>query len=105
MLAARFFPFETATKRGVQPAYCDTFDKVLVTNGIVLKWVSLQLGHGSLTVTEQHYASYMAMDGYQNPWMVPEGGLPSDLFERLDRWSLIAGTTRALIGTKNKKDQ
>jgi len=49
-------------------------------------------------VTEQHYAAYMAMDGYRNPWMVPDGGLPSDLFEMLDEWSLSAEMERALTG-------
>jgi hypothetical protein len=41
----------------------------------VLRWISLQLGHGSLSVTERHYASYTLSDGYQNPWIVPAGCL------------------------------
>jgi integrase len=70
----------------------DTYASTLVTHGIVLKWISLQLGHASIAVTERHYAAYMAMDGYRNPWMVPEGCLPPDLFVSLDRF---AGTKRA----------
>ena len=34
------------------------------------------------------------------PWMVPEGGRPSDLFAQLDLWPREAGTKRASTGTK-----
>lgn len=37
-------------------------------------------------ITERHYARWMAQDGYRNPWLVPEGQLPTDLFSTLDRW-------------------
>jgi len=50
----------------------------------VLRWISLQLGHDSLSVTERHYASYMLIDGYQNSWIVHDGCLPSDLFAAFD---------------------
>jgi len=63
----------------------DTYASTLITHGIVLRWISLQLGHGSLAVTERHYASYMLSEGYQNPWVVPKGSLPSDLFAVLDK--------------------
>jgi integrase len=63
----------------------DTYASTLITHGIVLRWISLQLGHGSLSVTERHYASYMLTEGYQNPWIVPVGCLPSDLFATLDK--------------------
>jgi hypothetical protein len=66
-------------------------------SGIVLKWVSLQPGHGSLAVTERHYAAYMAVHGYQNPWIVAGGCLPPDLFATLDG---RAGTKRAPTGTE-----
>ena len=62
----------------------DTFASLLITHGIVLKWLSLQLGHARVATTEKHYAAYLAMDGYQNPWMVPDGCLPTDLFAELD---------------------
>jgi hypothetical protein len=68
--------------------------------GIVLKWISLQLGHASLAVTEKHYARYMQMDGYQNPWIVPAGCLPPDLFSELDG---VVGSTREVSGTKVAK--
>ena len=54
-------------------------------NDSVRRWISLQLGHGSLAVTERHYASYMLTEGYQNPWIVPDGSLPSDLIAVLDK--------------------
>ncbi len=63
----------------------DTYASTLITHGIVLRWISLQLGHGALAVTERHYASYMLTEGYQNPWIVPEGSLPPDLFAVLDK--------------------
>ena len=69
---------------------------MLVTHGIVLKWISLQLGHGNTGVTERHYARWMAQDGYRNPWQVPEGGLPVDLFAELDSWK---ATTKPLQAT------
>ena len=63
----------------------DTYASTLITHGIVLKWVSLQLGHANLGVTERHYSSYMAVDSYQNPWIVPDGCMPPDLFSTLDQ--------------------
>lgn len=71
----------------------DTFASLLITHGIVLKWISLQLGHSRVGTTEQHYAAYMAIDGYQNPWMVPPGCLPTDLFAELDGWRVEVSAT------------
>jgi hypothetical protein len=62
----------------------DTYASTWITHGIVLRWISLQLGHGSLSVTERHDASYMPIDGYRNPWIVADGCLPSDLCAALD---------------------
>lgn len=62
----------------------DTYASTLITHGIVLKWISLQLGHGSVAVTERHYARYMAVEGYQNPWIVPDGAVPGDLLAELE---------------------
>jgi integrase len=58
----------------------DTFATLQVAHGIVLKWISLPLCHSNVGITERHYARWMAHDGYQNPWRVPTGGLPVDLF-------------------------
>lgn len=65
----------------------DTYASQLITHGIVLKWISLQLGHARVATTEKHYAAYLAIDGgYENPWQVPAGHLPTDLFAELDGW-------------------
>ena len=64
----------------------DSYASILVQHGIVLKWISLQLGHANVGITERHYARWMAQDGYRNPWLVPEGQLPTDLFATLDSW-------------------
>lgn len=48
----------------------DTFATLLLTHGIPLKWISIQLGHGSVAVTERHYARWIDADEYRNPWRV-----------------------------------
>lgn len=68
----------------------DTYASTLITHGIVLAWISAQLGHGRVAVTERHYARYMAVDGYVNPWIVPDGAVPGDLFVVLE-----AGNTKS----------
>ncbi len=73
------------------------------SNGIVLKWTSLQLGHGSIAITERHYARWMTQDGYRNPWQVPEGCLPTDLFAELDGWIPGHATATPLGATKLAK--
>ncbi|MEE8580012.1 MAG: tyrosine-type recombinase/integrase, partial [Myxococcota bacterium] len=81
---------------GIHPhslkAYRDSFASWLVTHGIVLKWISLQLGHANVGITEKHYAAWMAVDGYQNPWQVPPGCLPVDLFAELDGWRVTTAS-------------
>jgi integrase len=64
----------------------DTFATLLLTHGIPLKWISKQLGHGSVAVTERHYARWMDEDEYRNPWQVSEGQVPQDLFAEADLW-------------------
>ncbi len=62
--------------------------------------VSLQLGHSNVGITERHYARWMAQDGYRNPWQVPTGALPVDLFSELDSWD---ATLTPLYATQNSK--
>ncbi len=62
----------------------DTYASTLCSHGIVLRWISKQLGHGSVSVTERHYASFLATEGDQNPWIVPEGMLPPDMLAELE---------------------
>ncbi len=44
----------------------------------------MQLGHASIRTTQAHYARWLPRDGYTNPWQVPKGGVPTDLFAALD---------------------
>ncbi|MBJ19881.1 MAG: hypothetical protein GY910_05570 [bacterium] len=43
--------------------------------------------------TEKYYAKYMAIETYQNPWIVPEGYLPPDLLAELDSWHVTKTST------------
>ena len=81
----------------------DTFATQLILNGIVFKWASLQLGHSSIAITERHYARWMATDGYRNPWQVPEGCVPTDLFAELDAWIPGRATKTPLDATTISK--
>jgi integrase len=73
----------------------DTFASLLVTNGIVLKWISRQLGHASVRTTEAHYAAWMDEEGYRNPWQVAQGQVPTDLFAEVDLWVAPKAPLRA----------
>jgi hypothetical protein len=42
----------------------------------------------------------MQMDGYQNPWIVPAGCLPPDLFSEFDG---VVGSTREVSGAEDSK--
>jgi hypothetical protein len=53
-----------------------------------------------VAVTERHYARYMAIDGYQNPYIVPEGCLPPDLIQLIEAGKLAGVTTASLSVTK-----
>ena len=57
----------------------DTFASVLISNGIPLKYVSLQLGHGQTAITEKSYAKWCHGDDYVDPIRLSPGELPADL--------------------------
>ena len=78
----------------------DTFATLLLTNGIPLKWIANQLGHGSVAVTERHYGRWLDEDEYQNPWQVSQGQVPMDLFAESDLWRAPKTPLRA---PKSKK--
>ena len=40
----------------------DTYASTLITHGITLQWIPIQLGHGSIAVTQRHCAKDMATD-------------------------------------------
>jgi len=69
----------------------DTFASHLLTRGVTIQFVSRQLGHGGVSVTEQHYAKYLGAGGddfvYLEPGRLAPGEIPVDLLARLDAGS------------------
>jgi hypothetical protein len=65
----------------------DTFASQLLTVGIPIQWVSRQLGHGGVSITERHYAKYLGVGGdefvYVEPLRLEPGEVPADLLSRL----------------------
>jgi len=61
----------------------DTFASQLLTAGITLQYISGQLGHESVGVTEKHYAKWIGDDDYREPMRLEEGEVPADLLARL----------------------
>ncbi len=57
----------------------DTFASVLISNGIPLKYVSRQLGHGKTDTTEKSYAKWCHDDDYEDPVRLSPSELPADL--------------------------
>jgi hypothetical protein len=62
--------------------------------GVSIQWVSKQLGHGSISVTETHYAKYLGARGevfvYVEPARLAPGEVPADLLARLPDCSRVA---------------
>ncbi len=75
----------------------DTFASQLITAGIQLAYVSVQLGHADQAVTARHYAKWVALDGYRAPISLGEDQVPADLLaticerEHEERDEKIAG--------------
>ena len=54
--------------------------------GIPLQYVSRQLGHSSVVVTEKHYAQWIPEDDfYVEPVRLKPGEVPADLLARLEK--------------------
>jgi integrase len=82
------------TRRAGQPGLrvkdCrDTFGSWLLTLGVPIQYVSRQLGHGSISVTETHYAEYLGQGGADHVYVAP---LPS----RPARWSRTCSRVSAI---------
>lgn len=60
----------------------DTFASQLITAGVQLGYVSVQLGHADLALTARHYAQWAGGDAYRRPMQVREGEVPADLIAR-----------------------
>jgi hypothetical protein len=61
----------------------DTFASQLLTAGITLQYISGQLGHESVGVTEKHYAKWIGDDDYREPMPLESGEVPADLLAHL----------------------
>ena len=61
----------------------DTFASQLLTAGVQLGYVSLQLGHADMAVTAKHYGRWAGTE-YRAPVALREGELPCDLMARLE---------------------
>ncbi len=73
----------------------DTFASQLLTVGVPLGYVSLQLGHADVAVTARHYARWAGGDKWRRPPHLEDGEVPADLLARLasDIQSLHAHAT------------
>lgn len=65
----------------------DSFASWLLSCGIPLKYISLQLGHSTSGVTESNYAKWIPNDEsfYVEPIPLVEGEVPADLLTRLPK--------------------
>lgn len=63
----------------------DTFASQLLTAGVALAYVSLQLGHRDLTTTDRYYAKWTEGERYRAPLEIREGEVPADLLARIGR--------------------
>jgi hypothetical protein len=61
----------------------DTFASQLLTAGVQLGYVSLQLGHSTVAVTAQHYARWVGEDEYRDPVHLEPDELPADVLAKL----------------------
>ncbi len=61
----------------------DTFASQLLTAGVQLGYVSLQLGHSDMAVTAKHYGRWAGTE-YRSPVALRNGELPCDLLARLE---------------------
>jgi integrase len=62
----------------------DSYASHLLSAGIQLAYVSKQLGHQSMQLTERHYARWIPDgDEYQAPLALKPGEVPADLLARL----------------------
>ena len=61
----------------------DTFASQLLTAGVQLGYVSVQLGHSDVAVTAQHYARWIGGSMYRDPMRLRTGEVPADLLARL----------------------
>jgi integrase len=60
----------------------DTYASSLLTAGVQLGYVSVQLGHADVAVTARHYAKWIGGDVYREPFQLRPGDVPADFIAR-----------------------
>ena len=60
----------------------DTFASWLLSLGVQLGYVSMQLGHADVAVTARHYARWVGGEIYRLPLTLEPGEVPADLIAR-----------------------
>jgi len=63
----------------------DSFACHLLTAGVQLGWISVQLGHSDVATTARHYARWSGGDLYREPLHLEPGEVPSDFLARIER--------------------
>ncbi|MEE8557196.1 MAG: hypothetical protein V3T14_04860, partial [Myxococcota bacterium] len=85
----------------------DTFASQLLTCGVSLGYVSKQLGHARVGVTEKHYAKWIETEdeGYREPMRLQEGEVPADLLSRLPQqeYSPVSGSKSPELSPELRK--
>ncbi len=61
----------------------DTFASQLLSAGVQLGYVSMQLGHADFGVTVRHYAKWVGGDEYRAALVLEPGEVPADPLARL----------------------
>lgn len=62
----------------------DTFASQLLTLGVQLGYVSVQLGHADVAITARHYARWAGGTTYRAPFHLEPGEVPADFLTRLE---------------------
>jgi integrase len=61
----------------------DTFASHLLSAGVQLGYVSVELGHADVAVTARHYARWVRAADYRPPMQLRSGEVPADLLARM----------------------
>ena len=80
----------------------DTFASQLLTTGVQLGYVSVQLGHADASITARHYARWIEGDHYREPMILEPGEVPADLLARLSD-PTSDPSTQSSVDVKNRR--
>ena len=65
----------------------DTFASQLLTCGVPIGWISLQLGHAEVDITSKRYARWCGGLDYREPMARRAGEVPTDFLARIGEQS------------------